>query len=204
MEEIWKDIEGYEGLYQVSNFGRVKSLSRPYKNQYGDFGMKPEKILKQKISCYKKEEAHINGYYVVSLSKDDRGQWKRVHRIVAKAFIENPHKKSEVNHKNGNKLDNNVDNLEWVTHRENCKHAWVTGLRTKSEEERRKKIQMYNIKLKSINEHDVFKIYNEYKTKKVTMKDLSEKYNVCRQTICNIVNKKNAIYKKILERNNEN
>lgn len=63
---------------------------------------------------------------------------------------------------------------------------------------------MYNIKLKSINEHDVFKIYNEYKTKKVTMKDLSEKYNVCRQTICNIVNKKNAIYKKILERNNEN
>lgn len=97
-----------------------------------------------------------------------------------------------------------MDNLEWVTHRENCKHTWVTGLRTKSEEERRKKIQMYNIKLKSINEHDVFKIYNEYKTKKVTMKDLSEKYNVCRQTICNIVNKKNAIYKKILERNNEN
>ena len=181
MNEVWKDIDGYEGIYQVSNLGKVRSLDRKVWNY-----IKPGRILK----------THNNGhgYYNVSLhNKDKIEKHAYIHILVAKAFIPNPNNYTEVNHKDFDKTNNCVDNLEWVTHRENCKHAWVTGLRTKSEEERRKKIQMYNIKLKSINEHDVFKIYNEYKTKKVTMKDLSEKYNVCRQTICNIVNKKNAI-----------
>lgn len=92
--EVWKNIEGYEGLYQVSNFGRVKSLK---------FGK--EKILKPlRIKC---------GYLQVNLSKNGKGKMCYVHRLVALAFIPNPNCLSEVNHKDENKENNRVDNLEW-------------------------------------------------------------------------------------------
>ena len=90
MEEIWKDVKGYEGLYQVSNFGNVKSLIR-------------NKILKLSYSH--------NGYRLVSL----RRKTFRVHRLVAEAFISNPNNFSWVNHKDENKENNCVDNLEWCS-----------------------------------------------------------------------------------------
>ena len=107
MQEIFKDIEGYEDLYQVSNLGNVKSY---YWNKQG-------KILTPRI--------HSAGYERVTLSKKDYF----IHRLVAKAFIDNPNNKREVNHINGNKADNRLENLEWTTPSENQFHAYRTGLK---------------------------------------------------------------------------
>lgn len=114
--EIWKDIEGYEGLYQISNIGRVKSL--PKKRRYGT-EYQEEMFLKQKNN---------KGYLQVNLYNSNGMKSYQVHRLVAQTFIKNLKNKEEVNHKNGLKTDNRVENLEWVTPKENIKHAWKTGL----------------------------------------------------------------------------
>lgn len=125
MEEIWKDIKGYEGLYQVSNMGRIKSLERNVisYNRWGIY----ERTVKSKIVNGGKR----GGYKGVILYDNKNHKSCLVHRLVAEAFISNPKNKPEVNHKNGIKTDNRVQNLEWVTSQENIKHAWSTGL-TKS------------------------------------------------------------------------
>lgn len=97
MIEAWKDVVGYEGLYQVSNIGNIKSLH----NYRGG-----NNILKKRIK---------NGYYCVGLRKNNVRKWYGIHRLVAKAFIHNPNNYPEVNHKDENKLNNNIDNLEWCT-----------------------------------------------------------------------------------------
>jgi hypothetical protein len=102
MEEEWRDIVGYEGLYQVSNLGRVKSLFR-YK-----------KLLKPRI---------MQQYYSVCLWKDKKPKHMRVHRLVGMAFIPNPNDYPCINHKDENKLNNCVDNLEWCTHKYNANYG---------------------------------------------------------------------------------
>lgn len=111
-KEIWKDIIGYEGLYQVSNLGRIKSLPRKTKNQFG----KKELIMKQIYDKY--------GYKVISI----KGKTKKVHRIVAEAFLKNINNYPIVNHKDGNKANNKVDNLEWCTNKYNIIHAYKNNL----------------------------------------------------------------------------
>ena len=108
--EIWKDIKGYEGYYQVSNFGRVKSIERKV-NKWDGIRTINERILKQNLSH--------NGYYFVSLSKNGKRRTYRVNRLVAEAFIPNPDNLPQVNHKEENKLNNNVENLEWCTSKYN-------------------------------------------------------------------------------------
>lgn len=103
MEEIWKDIEGYEGLYQVSNLGRVKSLERVLKHGHLWKG-KMLKLLE-----------HGGGYKKVNLSKDGKNKQFYVHRLVAQTFIPNSDNLTEVNHKDENPSNNRVDNLEWCT-----------------------------------------------------------------------------------------
>lgn len=107
--EIWKDIEGYEGLYQVSNFGRVKSLNYRYTEKEGI--LKP---IKNK-----------DGYLYVGLWKNRKGKKFRVHKLVASVFIpnDNPIEKTEINHKDENPSNNHFNNLEWVTPKENCNYG---------------------------------------------------------------------------------
>lgn len=116
MTEIWKDIVGYEGLYQVSNLGRVKSLSKYDRlNRFH-----PEKM--------KSQVNNGTGYLIVNLKHNGAQKMKTVHRLVAEHFIQNPLGLSDVNHKDGDKTNNRIDNLEWCTHAENVKHAVDIGL----------------------------------------------------------------------------
>ena len=112
--EIWKDVVGYEGLYKVSNSGNVKNLERKIPYRYG-LRTIPERILKG--------NENERGYLYVVLYKNTKPQKHKIHRLVAQAFIENPENKKCINHIDGNKQNNSVDNLEWVTHSENMKHA---------------------------------------------------------------------------------
>ena len=104
--EEWRDIEGYEGLYQVSNLGRVKSLARVVIRSDGKPNTVNEKILKYGMN---------RGYCAVVLCKDGKKKMYKVHRLVAMAFLRNPHNLPEVNHKDEDKKNNCVDNLEWCT-----------------------------------------------------------------------------------------
>jgi len=114
MEEIWKDIKGYEGYYQVSNFGIVKSLDRYVKNViHGEILLKG-RIMPKKISS--------KGYLQGRLSKDGKRTNIPIHRLIAMHFIPNPENKPHVNHIDGDKTNNNISNLEWVTQRENVTH----------------------------------------------------------------------------------
>lgn len=123
-EEVWKDIKGYEGLYQISNYGRVKSLERLIKKFCGNYTIK-EKILKQ--------SKNADGYLQVSLfQKKNVSKTYRVHRLVAEAFISNHENKSIVDHINGERTDNRVENLRWVSQKENINNPITLGRMSKS------------------------------------------------------------------------
>ncbi len=121
-EEIWKDIPGYEGLYQVSNIGCVKSYSKVVRSR-GGFRTIPQKLLTPQTNKKK------YFYYFVRLYKNGIVKPFFVHRLVALAFIPNPQNLPQVNHKDGNKYNNKVENLEWCTASENMRHAFVSGLK---------------------------------------------------------------------------
>lgn len=116
----WKDIEGYEGIYQVSNTGLVRSKDRFINTIDGKSYWKAGKLLKPKNHKY--------GYHEVLLCKNGIKEHHYVHRLLASAFIPNPDKKPQVNHLNGLKYDNRIENLEWVTQSENALHACRAGL----------------------------------------------------------------------------
>lgn len=125
MTEIWKDIIGYEGLYQVSNLGRVRSLDRiiPKVTRWGTFTEHHHKgrVLKQ----------HFDGlghYLIVILRKDNESHTEQVHRLVGKAFLSCDDYSIEINHKDGCRTNNTVSNLEWCDRSYNLKHALNIGL----------------------------------------------------------------------------
>lgn len=150
MEE-WRDIKGYENIYQISNFGRVKSLPKEAKNQY-----KNERILKP--------HASKNDYYRIILTKDKKQKSFYIHRLVAQAFLNNPNNLKCVNHKDENKQNNNVNNLEWCTEYYNQ----VYGTKNvRSGIKRRKKILQFDLNGNLVKEwgsikeaQNSLKIYN--------------------------------------------
>lgn len=125
-KEVWKDIKGYEGYYQISNFGNVRNFKLKL--------MKPHKTYR--------------GYLRIGLTKDMVQTKFSIHRLVAEAFIPNPENKEYVNHIDGNKEFNCVLNLEWATHMENEIHAMSNGLKGY------KPVIQYDLNLNYVNEFD--------------------------------------------------
>ena len=172
--EVWKDVKGYEGYYQVSNLGRIKSLSRKVKNHSGF-----KKVLKEKIL-----KVHIGktGYYVVDLKKESQRKTFKIHRLIALHFIKNPNNKKCINHINGVKTDNSLKNLEWCTIKENNNHAIKKGLV--------KNHGVFNKKSK-FKEQDVIYIKNSHER----ATDLAKKFNVSEGTIYRV--RRGETYKSI-------
>lgn len=135
-KEIWKDIKGFEGIYQISNTGFVKSLRTNNIRISGNNG---------------------NGYRYVPLSKHGKVKNHYIHRLVALAFIPNPLKKYTVNHSDGNKNNNHVDNLEWATQSENSQHGFDNGLikqKKGAKNPNSKKIIQFTMDMNFIREYD--------------------------------------------------
>jgi hypothetical protein len=167
MEEIWKDVVGYEGYYQVSNFGRIKSVDRIVNHISGRKRVKGLIMTPKNAGC---------GYLKVDLSKNNKYKAEYVHRLVLKHFKGEDKLKPEVNHKNGNKTDNRLDNLEWVDSSENKNHAILTGLR---------KIQMGQYASASkISDIDAYMI--KYNLDFIVNKKVAEIYNIDVQIVRSI------------------
>lgn len=115
IEECWKDIKGYEGLYQISNLGRVKVLGRWYSVRQKSYWIEKKQIMSPWSNGF--------GYLVVALRKNKQRKNHYVHRLVAEHFLSNPLNKKQVNHLDYNKCNNDVRNLEWVTPKENTEYS---------------------------------------------------------------------------------
>lgn len=159
--EIWRDIPGYEGLYQVSNLGRVRSLDR-YVFTIKGCG---KRFVSGEI---KKPTQRKSGYLKTGLYKEGKSKTREVQRLVAEAFIDNPLGKTQVNHIDGDKTNNCVSNLEWVTPQENTIHSFTVlkrGLR---------KVHQCDLDGNIINTFD-------------SVKEASERTNVARCSISNVI-----------------
>lgn len=162
--ERWVDIKGYEGVFQISDFGRFKSLSRNKVCSKGGLYPISEKILTQKVT--------YRGYLTVGLRYLGARKWVSGHRMVAIHFLDNPESKKTVNHKDFNKTNNFYQNLEWTTHKENLHHAKINGRGLSGENNGRSKLN--EIKIKDIR--------NKYK-KGVSIKNLCSEYNLSKSAI---------------------
>ena len=171
--EIWESIiiEGFNNCYEISNFGRFRSLDRKAKGNFF-----PSKIYSQKIN---------HGYYHVYLRKGKIRKAYKVHRLVALAFIPNPNDYPFVNHKNFNRQDNRVENLEWCTSKQNIQHSWRAGRMSHPPIMKGEKNPAAKL-----TEEKVKEIRNLYKTGNFTLKNLSSKFGVHFGIIGDIVNYK--------------
>lgn len=120
MKEEWRFVSGYEGKYQVSSFGRVRSVDH-YVEQISSYGCQQRRLMRGRILRQNKTR---NGYLIVYFSIGKKYQWHTVHRLVAETFLPNKDNLSDVNHKDGNKCNNKLENLEWCSRSYNIKHSY--------------------------------------------------------------------------------
>ena len=166
--EVWKDVSGYEGFYQVSSKGRIKSLSRYVYHKKGNGRrLLDERMMKLKVNRW--------GYLTVNLSKNSVVKTYQVHRLIADAFYSSEDEGLQVNHKDGDKLNNELDNLELVTSEENIKHGYKEKL-------------IVNVS-KRMTQGIADEIRRKY-TGSVTQKDLSEEYGFSIRAISKVINNK--------------
>lgn len=142
MEEIWKDVKGYEGIYAISSYGRCKSLQAKL-----GYGRMEDKDGIMKIENIK----HHNGYCTIKLTVNKIKKTARIHRLVAEAFIPNPNNYPFINHIDGNKLNNNVENLEWCNHQQNMEHASKHKLINQGIKRKIKQLTLDNVEIKIFN-----------------------------------------------------
>jgi hypothetical protein len=161
--EVWKDIPGYDGMYQVSTNGTI------YSTRYKRY----RKLMKDRY-----------GYSVVGLNKNGSQHFFLVHRLVAESFLPNPEKKPEVNHIDGNKQNNQIENLEWATRDENMEHAYAVGLAKKGNVPQKPKKARYNRRF-TVEQAEA--IRGEYVKGICGYKLLARKYGVSSSIIKNIV-----------------
>ncbi|MFD2658588.1 NUMOD4 domain-containing protein [Gracilibacillus thailandensis] len=157
--EEWVDIKDFEGMYQISNHGRVKSFKRD----------KNGRVMSSK------DNGH---YYQIILCKNGVQKRFSVHRLVAMHFIPNPDDKPQVNHIDGNKRNNHVSNLEWVTNGENEKHAYMTGLKESAKGEKHGRSKL--------SEAEVLSIYHLMQTGKFKTKEVASMFDVHFCTVSDI------------------
>ncbi|WP_295677299.1 NUMOD4 domain-containing protein [uncultured Empedobacter sp.] len=169
--ETWKDIKGYEGLYQVSDSGNVRSLDRRYSNGKGECFRKGKVLQKMHVS---------SGYHAVGLYLNKVLRQHLVHRLVSVAFIKNTNNNACVNHIDGIKTNNTVENLEWCSHSENTIHAFKIKLILPTS-------GIIN-GMSKLTEKDVLEI--RAIGENLTQKEVCEIYNVSRNTIYNIINRR--------------
>ncbi len=173
MEEIWKPVIGYEGLYSISNTGKVRSDIKRNKSWIG-------KILKpHKCGNLKKP------YHYIYLCKNRIRKHRQISHLVAEHFIGPRPKGYQINHIDGGKLNNNIDNLEYITNLENIQHSWRIGLR-----EPHKGVRGSKSNFAKLTEKNVLEIRQAYVPRKITMIFLAKKFNVCENCINKIINRK--------------
>lgn len=168
-KEIWKDVPGYENFYQANPCGLIKSLSKSLKTRYGF------RITKDLIIA---NTDNGNGYLVCSLSKNTKRKSILLHRLIALTFIPNTLNLPEVNHKDGNKFNNHVDNLEWCTRQENIDHSWSEKL-TNCIGEKHHNSKLNNIAVKEIR--------SKYASGKYSYSQLGIEYGTNMYNIRNVV-----------------
>ena len=180
-EEIWQDLYGYKGYFQVSNLGNIRSLDRTIKPK----GNQKSRFVKGKQYRVWK---NYKGYCLVTLAKHNVKKAKVLHILIAKTFIPNPCKRPEVNHKNGIKDDNRACNLEWNTRLQNQHHSInVLGKLAKGESH----------VLSKLTEQDVINIINLHKTGKYTYVDIARMYNMEETQMARIIKRKSWKHLKI-------
>ena len=175
INEIWKPVKGYEGIYEVSNLGRVKSL--PRLKYCGHKNSKPQKVHERILTSW----VDRLGYVKVRLSKNGESKTTLLHRVIADAFIEPVEGKNEINHKDGVKANNAIENLEWATRGENVKHAFLNKLKhpKRGEENNKSKLNWESVR-------EIRRLHSNG----LSQKDLSRRFGVTIANVSSIVNHK--------------
>ena len=170
-QEEWRKVEGFEA-YEVSNYGNVRSIERKVLCSSGEVRHRKAVLLKP---------TSVLGYAIVTIYSNRKPNYRKIHRLVATAFLGNPEKLPVVNHINGNKLDNTVSNLEWCTPSHNSLHAVATGLTNSAKGEAHGRA-----KLTEIQVHEIRNLCNNG----AVQAQIAKKFGVKPMIISNIVNRK--------------
>lgn len=172
MQEVWKPVQGYEGIYEVSNLGRVRSLDRFTRNRWG--------TLRPVAGAMKVPQVKREGYCYLNLYSERKARPMYVHRLVALAFLPNPDDLPQVNHKDGDKANNAVTNLEWCSKSDNCQHAIDEGLYEQARGESSGSAK--------VTESDVIEMRRLWASG-MLQKDIAARFGIGRKAVTKIVNR---------------